>query len=232
MLSGLKQSYIQHYEARQNFLIRFQWLTLLLGSGIFIALLWSGSHVAAVSTGFFSLCVLVTFPLRTRGYSFLCAVSLSIIMLAELTAAIVFSRGIESPYLIWLVVPMFAATGLLGARGGILAGITAVITYIALYIWLEPINRLNEHPPEYYEGMFFFSFVSAVAYCGAIAWIAVSAIEKESTQASEQAANNALKAIQLADSEKQLTRQINEQKSLQAIIAHELRTRGHAQDAI
>ena len=41
MLSGLKQSYIQHYEARQNFLIRFQWFTLFLGSGIFIALLWS-----------------------------------------------------------------------------------------------------------------------------------------------------------------------------------------------
>ena len=145
-------------------------------------------------------------------------------MLAEPTTAIVFSRGIESPYLIWLVVPMFAATGLLGARGGILAGITAVVTYIALYIWSEPINRLNELAPEYYEGMFFLSFVSAVAYCGAIAWTAVSAIEKESIQASEQAANSALKAIQLADSEKQLTRQIDEQKNLQAIIAHELRT--------
>ena len=72
--------------------------------------------------------------------------------------------------------------------------------------------------------MFFLSFVSAVAYCAAIAWIAVSAIEKESTQASEQAANSALKAIQLAESEKQLTRQIDEQKNLQAIIAHELRT--------
>ena len=224
MLSGLKQSYIQHHEARQSFLIRFQWFTLLLGGGIFSALLWSGSYLAAVSTGFFTLCVLATFPFRTRGYSFLCAVALSIIMLAEPTTAIVFSRGIESPYLIWLVVPMFAATGLLGARGGILAGITAVVTYIALYIWSEPINRLNELAPEYYEGMFFLSFVSAVAYCGAIAWIAVSAIEKESTQASEQAANSALKAIQLADSEKQLTRQIDEQKNLQAIIAHELRT--------
>ena len=224
MLSGLKQSYIQHHEARQSFLIRFQWFTLLLGGGIFSALLWSESYLAAVSTGFFTLCVLATFPFRTRGYSFLCAVALSIIMLAEPTTAIVFSRGIESPYLIWLVVPIFAATGLLGARGGILAGITAVVTYIALYIWSEPINRLNELAPEYYEGMFFLSFVSAVAYCGAIAWIAVSAIEKESTQASEQAANSALKAIQLADSEKQLTRQIDEQKNLQAIIAHELRT--------
>ena len=224
MLSGLKQSYIQHHEARQSFLIRFQWFTLILGGGIFSALLWSGSYLAAVSTGFFTLCVLATFPFRTRGYSFLCAVALSIIMLAEPTTAIVFSRGIESPYLIWLVVPIFAATGLLGARGGILAGITAVVTYIALYIWSEPINRLNELAPEYYEGMFFLSFVSAVAYCGAIAWIAVSAIEKESTQASEQAANSALKAIQLADSEKQLTRQIDEQKNLQAIIAHELRT--------
>lgn len=224
MLSGLKQSYIQHHEARQSFLIRFQWFTLLLGGGIFSALLWSGSYLAAVSTGFFTLCVLATFPLRTRGYAFLCAVALSIIMLAEPTTAIVFSRGIESPYLIWLLVPMFVATGLLGARGGILAGITAVVTYIALYIWSEPINKLNELAPEYYEGMFFLSFVSAVAYCAAIAWIAVSAIEKESTQASEQAANSALKAIQLAESEKQLTRQIDEQKNLQAIIAHELRT--------
>ena len=119
---------------------------------------------------------------------------------------------------------MFAATGLLGARGGILTGITAVVTYIVLYIWSEPINRLNELAPEYYEGMFFLSFGSAVAYCAAIAWIAVSAIEKESTQASEQAAISALKATQLADSEKQLTRQIDEQKNLQAIIAHELRT--------
>ena len=64
---------------------------------------------------------------------------------------------------------MFAATGLLGARGGILAGITAVVTYIVLYIWSEPINRLNELAPEVYEGMFFLSFVSAVAYCAAMA---------------------------------------------------------------
>lgn len=224
MLSGLKQSYIQHHEARQSFLIRFQWLTLVVALGFLAAFVFTGSYFSAFSTGTFTLVLLSTFALRAHGYTFHSAAVLSVIFFVEPTTAIVFSRGIESPYLIWLVVPMFAATGLLGARGGILAGITAVVTYIALYIWSEPINRLNELAPEYYEGMFFLSFVSAVAYCAAIAWIAVSAIEKESTQASEQAANSALKAIQLAESEKQLTRQIDEQKNLQAIIAHELRT--------
>ena len=116
MLSGLKQSYIQHHEARQSFLIRFQWLTLMVALGFIGAFVFTGSNVSAVSTLSFTLILIATIALRVRGYSFQSAIVLSIAFLVEPTMAIIFSRGIESPYLVWLVVPMFATTGLLGAR--------------------------------------------------------------------------------------------------------------------
>ena len=51
-----------------------------------------------------------------------------------------------------------------GCAEGIVAAVAAVGTYIGLYMWSTLINRLNELAPEYYEGMFFLSFVSAAVH--------------------------------------------------------------------
>jgi len=78
MLSGFKQSYIQHHEARQNFLIRFQWLTLVVALGFLGAFVFTGSYFSAFSTGSFTLVLLSTFALRAQGYTLHSAAVLSV----------------------------------------------------------------------------------------------------------------------------------------------------------
>jgi signal transduction histidine kinase/ActR/RegA family two-component response regulator len=86
---------------------------------------------------------------------------------------------------------------------------------------IAPLNELVEN---YYDLMFFLSFSSAAIFTSVLAWIAISALERDSLAAQASAAESALSAEELRQTETLLRHELHERDKLYAIISHELRT--------
>lgn len=224
MLSSIYRSYNAHYEARLEFLTKFQLFTFPIAAAFIASFLFVGSWGSALGTSLFLIGLLLSVRWRKQGRAFLASCWLAVTFLVEPTTAIVLSKGIESPYIVWLIVPIFAAGGLLGANGALLAASSAVITYLSLMIFDTAIVPLNELVGNYYDLMFFLSFSSAAIFTSVLAWIAISALERDSLAAQASAAESALSAEELRQTENLLRHELHERDKLYAIISHELRT--------
>jgi signal transduction histidine kinase/AmiR/NasT family two-component response regulator len=224
MFSSIHRSYNAHHEARLEFLTKFQLFAFPFAAVLIASFLLVGSWGSALGTSLFLVGLLLSVHWRKQGRAFLASCWLAVTFLVEPTTAIVLSKGIESPYIVWLIAPIFAAGGLLGANGAILAAISAVITYLALMFFDTAIAPLNELSENYYDFMFFLSFSSAAIFTSVLAWIAISALERDSLAAQASAAESALSAEELRQTETLLRHELNERDKLYAIISHELRT--------
>jgi signal transduction histidine kinase len=207
-----------------EFLTKFQLFTFPIAVAFIASFLFVGSWGSALGTSLFLIGLLLSVHWRKQGRAFLASCWLAVTFLVEPTTAIVLSKGIESPYIVWLIVPIFAAGGLLGANGALLAAASAVITYLSLIIFDTDIAPLNELVENYYDLMFFLSFSSAAIFTSVLAWIAISALERDSLAAQASAAESALSAEELRQTETLLRHELHERDKLYAIISHELRT--------
>lgn len=224
MLESIKRSYAAHYEARVEFLIAFQNYALLLAPAFILSFIFVGSYGSAAGTSLFLLGLFVSIYWRKQGKAFLASCWLAVTFLIEPTTAITLSQGVESPYVVWLIVPIFAAGGLLGAQGALLAAASAILTYTTLFLLHTTLIELNELPQKYYDFMYFLSFSSAALFTSILAWIAIAAIERDSISAQASAAQSTLAAEDLRHTEGLLRQELYERDKLYAVISHELRT--------
>ncbi|MCH2097397.1 MAG: hypothetical protein MK142_03310, partial [Pseudomonadales bacterium] len=224
MLNHIRADYTAHYDARVEFLVALQRITFVAGIAFGFALIWVGSYTSAALTAAFLALLTYTVYLRRQGEALFASILLAAAFLAEPAAAIIVSGGIHSPYIVWLAVPIFAAGGLLGGRGALLAAAIAIVTFCALFLLDAPLRTLNELPGEAYASMYFASFSSAALFASTLAWIAISSLERESQAAQKSALETALRAEELRQAEQGLRDQIRARDKLYAVISHELRT--------
>lgn len=224
MFESIKRSYAAHFEARVEFLTALQKIALILGTLFVGCFTFIGSYGSAAGTSIILLSIFLSLRWRQKGHAFLASCWLAATFLVEPTTAIVLSQGIESPYIVWLIVPIFTAGGLLGAKGALLAAVSAILTYAVLFLFDPLLRPLNELPQEYYDFMYFLSFASAALFTSIMAWIAISAIERDSVAAQASAAKSNLAAEELRQTETLLRQELYERDKLYAVISHELRT--------
>ncbi|MEE2893654.1 MAG: response regulator [Pseudomonadota bacterium] len=224
MLNHIRADYTAHYDARVEFLVALQRITLIAGIAFGAALIWVGSYTSAALTAAFLALLTYTVYLRRQGEAPFASILLAAAFLAEPATAIIVSGGIHSPYIVWLAVPIFAAGGLFGGRGGLLAAANAIVTFCGLFLLDAPLRTLNELPGEAYASMYFASFNSAALFASTLAWIAISSLERESQAAQKSALETALRAEELRQAEQGLRDQIRARDKLYAVISHELRT--------
>jgi len=223
VLKDIQANYTAHYDARVEFLVAFQRITLVVGAAFVLSFTWVGAYASAVSTAAFVALLEFTVHLRRQGEAFTASTLLALAFLAEPTTAIVLSGGIESPYIVWLAVPIFAAGGLLGGRGALFAAGSAIATFVVLSLVDGHLQALNELPAAAYAPMYFVSFASAALFASTLAWIAISTLERESLAAQRSALETTLRAEELRQAEQGLREQIQARDKLYAVISHELR---------
>lgn len=176
-----------------------------------------GSTISAIGTTIFLFVVLLTYALEGLKYYFLSSFLLSIAFMLEPITAIVLSGGIASPYIIWLIVPIYAASALLGNAGTIISSCMAIVFFIGIYFFQTDIQGINELNPAYYDAVYLLSFISGAALMGIFAFRNIFKIEKESfTQQKLRIAAEA--------ANQKLVRNEKEQGKLLSIVSHELRT--------
>ena len=223
MINRIRENYTAHYEARLAVLVVLQRLALFVGIAFGVGLLWIGSYVSAAIT----ICCLAllefTVHLRRQGEALLASTLLAIVFLVEPTAVIILSGGMQSPYIVWLGVPIFAAGGLLGGRAALVAATCAVIALMSLLVLDGALGTLNELPSRAYASMRLFSFGVAAVLASALAWVVMSTLERESEAAQKSALEATLRAEELRQAEIGMREQIRARDKLYAVIAHELR---------
>ena len=223
MINRIRENYTAHYEARLAVLVVLQRLALFVGIAFGVGLLWIGSYVSAAIT----ICCLAllefTVHLRRQGEALLASTLLAIVFLVEPTAVIILSGGMQSPYIVWLGVPIFAAGGLLGGRAALVAATCAVIALMSLLVLDGALGTLNELPSRAYASMRLFSFGVAAVLASALAWVVMSTLERESEAAQKSALEATLRAEELRQAEIGMREQIRARDKLYAVIAQELR---------
>jgi CheY-like chemotaxis protein len=210
---------------KQSFFEVFGVTVIVLGVLFASLFLIIGAYYSAISTGVWCLVSIAVYWLSRQGYD---KRTLSLVFaslfLIEPATAIVFSGGVESPYIVWLIVPIFAAAGLVGPRGAIYATASAVFFFSLCWLFYTPIMSLNELKPEFYQKMYLLSFVAAALYMGLLGALAIY-IAQQQTQLAE-ARNEELltSSKQLHSSQHALQQELDENNRLQKIITHELMT--------
>lgn len=217
MLKTLQENYAKHTYARLDFLFFFKKIIPLVAVAYILMFIFIGSNVSATATSFFLFIVLLTFVFDAPKYHFFSSFALSIAFLLEPIAAIVLSGGIDSPYIIWLLVPIYAASSLLGNGGTIISSAMAIVFFVVIYFYQIEIQALNELKPVFYKPVYLLSFISAAALMGIFAWRNIFKIEKESYQQQKL-------RIKAESANNQLLRKEQEQHKLLSIVSHELRT--------
>lgn len=217
MFNQIQKNYKKHSIARLDFLFFFKKIIPLVAVAYILMFIFIGSNVSASATTLFLFIVLLTFVFDGPKYYFFSSFALSVAFMLEPIAAIVLSGGIDSPYIIWLLVPIYAASSLLGNGGTIISSTMAIVFFAVIYFYQTEIQNLNELNPAYYKPVYLLSFVSAAALMGVLAWRNIFKIEKEAYQQQKLRINAELANTQLIAKEQ-------EQIKLLSIVSHELRT--------
>lgn len=217
MFNQIQKNYKKHSIARLDFLFFFKKIIPLVAVAYILMFIFIGSNVSASATTLFLFIVLLTFVFDGPKYYFFSSFALSVAFMLEPIAAIVLSGGIDSPYIIWLLVPIYAASSLLGNGGTIISSTMAIVFFAVIYFYQTEIQNLNELNPAYYKPVYLLSFVSAAALMGVFAWRNIFKIEKEAYQQQKLRINAELANTQLIAKEQ-------EQIKLLSIVSHELRT--------
>lgn len=217
IFNKVQKNYNKHTYARLDFLFFFKKIIPLVAVAYILMFIFIGSNVSATATSFFLFIVLLTFVFDGPKYYFFSSFALSIAFMLEPIAAIVLSGGIDSPYIIWLLVPIYAASSLLGNGGTIISSAMAIVFFVVIYFYQIEIQGLNELNPVYYSHVYLLSFVSAAALMGVFAWRNIFKIEKEAYQQQKL-------RIKAESANNQLLTKEQEQHKLLSIVSHELRT--------
>ena len=217
ILSRVKQNFQKHLKTRVEFLIFFQLIMLLVTATYIGVFVFIGSYYSAIISTFFTVFLVATFFLNKPKHYFFSAALLVVTNSLEPVTTVVLSGGLDSPYLIWLFVPIYGASFLLGKIGTIFSTIASLFFFTLLFAFNEEVQVFNELDPTYYQLMFYLSFLFAASLMGVLAGINIFSMEKEA-DAHKILRENAEELNRL------LVEKSEEQDKLLSIVSHELRT--------
>ena len=216
-MKSLKKNYHDHYAERTDRLDFFLKVGPSVAVLFILLFIGIGSYNSAIGTSIFLMIALLSAALRKDKYSFQASFILAFAFMLEPMVVICFSNGLESPYIVWLIVPIYANSTLIGKKGTLTSGFMTLVFFITIAIFQKQIASINELAPIYYSFVYVFSFVSAVLLMCFFAWRNIFKIENY--------VNTQKSMLEIADkNNKALLKNEAEQERLLSIISHELRT--------
>lgn len=202
-LAALKNELLTNPAQNRSFIYYFQRLTFVLSIAYLTTFALLGSWIGFSAVTAFFVVLLLSFDWVRKNEYERTAVALAVLFVLVPPICIFFSGGVESPYLPWLVTPIFASAALVGPRTAILTSCAVALFYLATLAAHSVTVAVNELVPGYHTLLSAMSVVSATIFLGAFAWKKVS---------------------DLRGAVGQLQQLIDDQERIYATIGHELRT--------
>ena len=216
-MNNFKKSYHNQYAVRADFLYFFLKIIPSVAILFILLFLFIGAYNSAIVTSIFLTLTLLISTFKKHQFSFEASLVLAIAFILEPIGAICLSNGLESPYIVWLIVPIYAASSLLGNRGTLIAACMAIVFFVLIAVFQEQLLVINELKPKYYSAVYVLSFVSAAALMGVFAWRNIFKIESYALS------QKRLREV-VEKNNTNLRAKEKEQQKLLAIVSHELRT--------
>jgi len=161
--------------------LRFHLISSLLLGSLFSLYFW----IVSATLNFYSSTVfvglsIISYLMTRSNYHQQAAVLQSSAFFVVITFWIITSGGLDSPFIIWLIPPIFLAAAIVGWRWSFLIMLLSFLLIIYLFVFNQNLNDFNKISDDTRQSMFVVSIISSLSLVSYFLILMFKALEKKS----------------------------------------------------